>query len=478
MARNSPWRKQDMAIIYDLYIEGPPEMEKLTSTLRGLLPATDQIESDALSEQELAVITERGDLRPGEDEAIGYWFARFLSVRDSLWELIEDVLLTVDKPMDHLQEDKDWKLFLVGYAAACLLIRIDRLLLFKIASHTVIQRKLNEAFPEYRIPRKQYTRIFSAYVNRGHALMIYDAIRLVRKNRERLERLRGDPSVGFIMQEIDALESYLDPSKRNYFRRLLSYISHKWRRRGVVSMTKSLARILEGFGRTASEIGSHSNKRVTPALRTEMAELLRPGDVIVTRHDLALTNLFLPGFWPHASLYIGTVEEREQLGVKVDQEKEQRWNGDVCVLEARKDGVLFRPLSDTLAVDNFVVLRPALSDTSIRRGIERAVQHEGKMYNFDFDFFNSERLVCTEVVYRAFDGLDEMHFPLTERAGRKTLSAENLLDFALESGWLAPIAIFGVPGCEDQCVRGDEARALLANSYSGAPSTAAVLGPV
>ena len=142
------------------------------------------------------------------------------------------------------------------------------------------------------------------------------------------------------------------------------------------------------------------------------------------------------------------------------------------MLEALKDGVLFRPLSETLSVDNFAVLRPSLTPAAVRRGIERAIQHEGKMYNFDFDFFNSDRLVCTEVVYRAFDGLEDLHFPLTERAGRKTLSAEDLLDFALVSGRLTPIAIFGAPGCEQEIVRGEAARTLLLRSYTSAATDA------
>ena len=87
------------------------------------------------------------------------------------------------------------------------------------------------------------------------------------------------------------------------------------------------------------------------------------------------------------------------------------------------------------------------------------------MYNFDFDFFNSDRIVCTEVVYRAYDGIETMQFPLSERAGRKTLSAEDLLDYALDSGQFAPIAIFGVEGCGGQIVTGDDVRQLLLDSY-------------
>ena len=161
----------------------------------------------------------------------------------------------------------------------------------------------------------------------------------------------------------------------------------------------------------------------------------------------------MPGFWPHAALYVGQREQRA---------------AENCVLEARKDGVLFRPLPDTLSVDAFVVLRPNLDAEQIEQAIERAFMHEGKMYNFDFDFFNSDRVVCTELVYRSYDGLEDLQIPLSERAGRKILSAENLLDFALDSNTFAPVAIFGVEGCRDAVMFGEKVRDALVASYQDA----------
>jgi hypothetical protein len=442
-----------------------PMETTLSNTMRALIEAAEQIEADAPSAGDLQAIVRRGDFRPEEDEAIGYWFARFLSIRESLWDVIEDVYNVLDKPVTDIESNSDWRYFLVGYSAVCVLIRIDRLLLFRVAEHSTVQRKLNEAFPEYRIPRKQYTMIFSAFVDHGNVISIRQAMRLADKNRRQLDALAEDPAVGFLARQLPELESSLNQSKLSYVRRALDYVSHKWRRRGVVGVQNALAGILEGFGRTASEFYTADDKKVTLEMLEHIEDLLQPGDVIVTRHAKALTNFFLPGYWPHAALYIGTVEQRKALGISADWAKEQLWTGDLCVLEARKDGVNFRPLSDTFSVDVFAILRPRLAAGSVRDGIERAVLHEGKMYNFDFDFYTSDRLVCTEVIYRAYDGLEQIRFPLQERASRKTLSAEDLLDYALDSEQFDIVAIFGVKGGRDHIVQGSEARKLLIASY-------------
>jgi hypothetical protein len=440
-------------------------LEQLTESLRGLLDAAAELQADAPKPAELEAIVARGDFRPAEDEAIGFWFARFLTVRESLWAVIDEVLAILDGPLDPAPERHELRHFLLGYAAVCLLVRLDRLMLFGIGNHSIIQRKLNEPFPEYRIARKQYTLIFSAFVDQANVLAIREAMRFAERNRPALTALRGDPELGFLARELDALEASLNPSARSHVRRAWAYVSHKWRRRGVVSASNVLAAVMEAVGRAASEIAELKNKAVTAGIRVSIGGFLEPGDVIITRHAKALTNLFIPGFWPHAALYIGT---RDQWGAgvpDVDARIDRLWAGGICVLEARKDGVRLRPLADTLAVDKFVVLRPNLDRATIRRATGRALLHTGKPYKFDFDFFSSDRVVCTEVIYRAYDGLGDLEFPLRERAGRKTLSAEDLIDYALASGTFSPVAIFGVEGCEEAVRYDDGIEAMLIASY-------------
>jgi hypothetical protein len=200
-------------------------------------------------------------------------------------------------------------------------------------------------------------------------------------------------------------------------------------------------------------------------VRAEVAGLLRPGDVIVARHDRALSNLFLPGYWPHAALHVGGPDAARSLRIQVDPDRAARWVEPLRILEARKDGVRLRALEDTLAVDAFAVVRPALREPDVARAIANALLHEGKPYNFDFDFFTDERLVCTEVVYRAYEGIGGITIPLVRRGGRMTLSAEDLLDVAVDGRGFEPIALFGAPNVGNRLITGPDVRAALAASY-------------
>ena len=331
---------------------------------------------------------------------------QILTVRSGLWEVLEDISGWVDDDLRRIQNDTEWRCFVLGYAAACLIVRLDRVLLERVATDTVTQRKLNEGSRERRIPRKRYTAVFESFTDPMQAARMEAAMRFVRRHRRRLRAMANDRIVGSVASDLEALEEALDPSRRRYLRRLFSFIIHAFRRRGASVQQQTVFAALEAGGRLMSELRDQwGPDRVGGEIRRRIADLLRPGDVIVARHDRAVTNLFLPGFWPHAALYVGAKADRRRLGVAVDTERAVRWSGDRNVLEALKDGVLYRPLDETLAVDAVAVIRPLVDDAFVAQALMRAAVHEGKLYNFDFDFFRSDRLVCTEVVYRAYDGV-------------------------------------------------------------------------
>lgn len=156
-----------------------------------------------------------------------------------------------------------------------------------------------------------------------------------------------------------------------------------------------------------------------------------------------MSNVFLPGFWPHSALWLGAE--------------------DADILEARKDGVLLRQIEDTLQVDAFVVIRPSLESEKIAEALTRGRSHTGKQYDFVFDFRTTDRLVCTEVIYRTYHGIGDIDFNLTLQAGRHCLSAEELLNQGLGEGWFDIVAIYGVGG--DELLLGEDAKDRLRGSF-------------
>jgi len=408
----------------------------------------------------------RGHFRPNEEAVLLSWFARFLTIRNGLWEVLGDVSSPVGGRVHRVLDLAGWRCFVLGYTSACLIVRLDMLLLEEVARDSVTQRKLNEGSEMHRIPRKQYTAVFESFTNPAKARSMEQAMRFARRHRQRLDALISDPVVGRLAADLEKREEVLEPSRRRYLSRLLSFLGHALRRTGASARQQALFNALETGGRLASELRDHwTPDRIDEGSRCNLETLLRPGDVLVTRHDHAFTNLFLPGYWPHAALYIGSEDDRRRMQIKLEPEREARWCGNHRVLEALKDGVLFRPLEQTLAVDAVAVIRPQLDGGELSQAIERAVQHEGKLYDFDFDFFRSDRLVCTEVMYRAFDGLGQVKLTLTERSGRPTLSAEDLLDLAVDGQGFDPVAVCGAPTCPETLIEGESARDAILRSY-------------
>jgi len=190
---------------------------------------------------------------------------------------------------------------------------------------------------------------------------------------------------------------------------------------------------------------------------------IKPGDIILERREWYLTNMGIPGFWTHAAMYIGTPEERAAWFNGPDVQKLLDEEGAASVeeilmrgakayglsvtpdphgfpprvVEAIGEGVLFTTIEHSADCDSIVVLRPALSKYDTARAVIRAFKYSGRPYDFDFDFRTDSSIVCSELIYKAYEpgnGVTGIKFPLETVMGRLMLPPNTIARmFAEES---------------------------------------------
>lgn len=458
----------------DLYLKvSPMDLAQMARTVAGVAAAFPR--EDDLREEIKAAATaaERGYFTPDEDEIVRRSFSDYLSARAALHEMLAElrpdfvtagVVQVDDNP-------KSKRAFVVAFLASAVLVRAATYMVDGYAQKKVIWRKLDEAEPRFGIPRKQFSKVYKSLTSPQNVWTFHWAMRRFDEMRDQL--IDADSPEWFRRVFESAVSEFewqsQKFSRRDHIVSRLRYWLHSIRRKKSSSWDQVLFSMLELGGRTVSEVHNpFHTKRVSSETVAKIGELLEPGDVFVTRHDDAMTNLFLPGFWPHAALHIGDRLQREKLGIDSTQMLETDVQGrSIRMLESQKDGVRFRALEETLEVDAFVVIRPTISAAALKASLERAMSHEGKLYDFNFDFTQADRMVCTEVIYRGFHQADGLEFELTERAGRMSFSAEDLLDHAVDGLGFDVIAIAGFSS--DEILEGKAAREELIRSYrSGA----------
>ena len=434
---------------------------RILTTLAPQLPTLASMETE-LADAERAL--ERTYFQPDEDQRLRATFSRYLRVRSALQTTLNELGPSVTRN-GSIESDLQSQWFAIGFCAGCMLFRSARFLIDSFAKHRVIWKKLDEPDPNLGIPRRQFTKIYHSVTSPKNVAKFRAALHQFEAHRESIYELSTHPSMGSVIELLKQEEPFIESSRRYYAASRIKYRWHSFLRWNYASYRKVTFSLFKVSGSLIAEMRlKWKRKRVTPAVTQQLAELIQPGDIIITRHDDATSNLFLPGFWPHAAVYIGSDQERHALDVVMSDSRWQASTGSIRVLEARKDGVLFRSLEDTLSVDCFVVLRSRLSDQQIAKAISLAIEHEGKCYDFEFDFRRADRLACTEVVYRAFHKLGKIVFTPTQRAGRLCLSAEDILDGVFtETPTFDVVAIFGCQ--ENQFVSGKQAKPVLEKSY-------------
>ncbi|KPJ91928.1 MAG: hypothetical protein AMJ53_10440 [Gammaproteobacteria bacterium SG8_11] len=190
----------------------------------------------------------------------------------------------------------------------------------------------------------------------------------------------------------------------------------------------------------------------------DMLPSLLPADVLLERREWYLSNIGLPGYWPHAAIYIGTADERRKV---FDSDEVVAWvkskgeqSGDfeallkshypksyalslitteddhkARVIEAISEGVMFTSLEHSADADSVAVLRPKLNPLEKAMAIYKAFSFHGRPYDFNFDFLTDSALVCTELVYKSFEPgrqFKGLVLPTSEVVGRKVTTANDI----------------------------------------------------
>lgn len=372
------------------------------------------------------------------------------------WRSYLDYMLALDG-LDSRHRDW-WRLsgmrreasFAVSYAAFLSKYRFSLELTALARRNPLLDTILNEAVPEHGLPEGTYSKLKFRVLNVvtatdfGAQAALFQTMRDGAPDPMRAE-MENDASVLLRMGhgQGPALTA------RNALKIVRSAADSAW--------FPVQAGVSEWMGDT--KVLRRSRSLISAGQIVELHGKLLPGDVLLVRREWYLSNVGLPGFWPHAALYVGTVEERrkffsdaavadwirrqdpavgdfEQLlrarstPAYADSLKPGDHGKIARVVEAISEGVSFTTLEHCVDADSAVVLRPRLAKAEKAEAILRAFHYVGRPYDFNFDFATDAELVCTELVFKAYEprhGMHGLNLPLESMLGRQLLPANRIV---------------------------------------------------
>jgi hypothetical protein len=154
-------------------------------------------------------------------------------------------------------------------------------------------------------------------------------------------------------------------------------------------------------------------------LANQMKETLQPLDVLLERTRNRVSGKFIPGFWVHGAVWLGTEEQLKELGIwdapEIQKLQKQIREGQ-SIIEALRYGVVLNTVEHFLNVDDLVIARPLdyQEPAVIKDRILATARLYGKKYDFGFNGESENTVYCTEVVASALNKTD---IPMTSIAG-------------------------------------------------------------
>ena len=220
------------------------------------------------------------------------------------------------------------------------------------------------------------------------------------------------------------------------------------------ALEKLVQKVSEIFGNSVGQVQTRFGKlkvhATDPVFMENLKSKLKPLDILLEKTSFRLTDQFIPGFYGHVAIWLGSYEEL--LGYQVYFEGKRIYLVDhplmrpyleslhdrKSVVEAlRIPGVTTNTLEHFMDIDDLLVLR-TVELTNPGEKILRTIMPIGKPYDFNFDVETQNSIVCSELVYTVFK--DEK-WPVDKTMGRFTISPDHIAWKSIDS-CLEPIVLF------------------------------------
>lgn len=135
---------------------------------------------------------------------------------------------------------------------------------------------------------------------------------------------------------------------------------------------------------------------------------LRPMDILLTNDRSQINGYFIPGYFKHSLVYLGTEEQLRAHGLwqlsALDPHRDKIRNGQVFY-ESTPPRVMFSPVENILDVDGVGVFRPNLTQVEKRQALQVLMAQWDKPFDMHMDLRTQDCLFCAELVNLAMPGL-------------------------------------------------------------------------
>ena len=130
-------------------------------------------------------------------------------------------------------------------------------------------------------------------------------------------------------------------------------------------------------------------------------KIAKPGDILLTRRNWNASNLSIPGFWKHMSMYIWNWKYLKK-NFKYDF-LENLDNKAHYIIEATWKWVNVVSISELVSHNDYLwVSRTNFKKEKILRTIKNSLENVWKWYDFRFNFHSDKNLVCSELIMKSY----------------------------------------------------------------------------